>query len=381
MSSVEEIIAILKEDIDHAERQGFLPANLAMLKLQVATYERLAVLIEAQQDVVENSTFKDAPDYCGQCKSWHSDAVPHVILPHKESEEHHTGMMLAFFLDPKVARQLAIPDGEAPDGLHITLCFLGDVSEFTADVGHLKATVARFASDCVPLGGQTGGIGCFDPSEHSDNLVPVVALVNVQGLQEFRRKLAEMLDNAGVYIAKNYDYLPHITLLYADPDKPLPLRHLPVPAPLTFDTLWLCIGDERTPYKLGDTQHANNHSVSGATDTGSTTNDVLSSQESTVQLGGTPGSPDQVSVRTGGSACTVERILDLSQERTTDEIEEPYAEQTTHPQGNEAGTEQENTHEETSNGETNSLSPDITEDETNRERATKANPTDSTEGQ
>lgn len=162
----------------------------------------------------------------------------------------HDSIMIAFYPSPETAQQLAIPGGEDPSELHITLCYCGKLDEFTADLEHLKATVAQFASNNTPLGGSIGGIGRFTPSEHSENLSPVIALVNVPGLQEFRRSLASILDSAGVFIANDYDYTPHITLAYVDPDAPMPIQNIE-PLPLAFDTLWLCIGDQRIPYPLG----------------------------------------------------------------------------------------------------------------------------------
>ena len=141
--------------------------------------------------------------------------------------------------------------GEEPtEELHCTLCYLGTVDEFTPDIEHLKATVAKFASDNTPIGGSIGGLGRFCPSEHSEGLSPIIALINVPGLQEFRRRLASILDSAGVFVANNFDYTPHCTLCYVDPDAPMPIQNIKA-LPLTFDTIWLCIGDECISYPLG----------------------------------------------------------------------------------------------------------------------------------
>jgi len=222
---LEEMKGAIRDAAAHAEAEKFVPNELIVPALLLETSDRLTALSHFVQQFV----------------------VPTRV---KLQEDRHASIMVGFWLDPKTARRLAIPGGEAPDELHITLCYLGRVDEFTADIEHLKATVAKFAADSIPLGGSIGGIGRFTPSESSDNLSPIIALVNVPKLQEKRRLLAEMLDNAGVYIANDFDFLPHITLAYINPGAPMPISPVE-PLPLTFDTLWLCIGDERIPFRLG----------------------------------------------------------------------------------------------------------------------------------
>jgi 2'-5' RNA ligase len=159
--------------------------------------------------------------------------------------------MLGFWLDSDTAQRLALPGGEDPSELHITLCYLGKVDEFEGDIEHLKEVVRMFAASYPPLRGNVGGIGRFTPSDSSDNLSPVIALVNMPGLQERRQKLAKILDTIGANVANDFDYLPHCTLAYIDADAPMPISNIEALS-LRFDTLWLCIGDERISYKLGE---------------------------------------------------------------------------------------------------------------------------------
>src|SRR6266516_496564 len=100
--------------------------------------------------------------------------------------EQHTGMMIAFMLDPDTASQLALPNGEPPQDMHVTLAFLGDKNEVTLNIDQLKQELASFAAKSMPLEGATGGLGRFTPSDSSDNLSPVIALVNVPGLVAWR---------------------------------------------------------------------------------------------------------------------------------------------------------------------------------------------------
>ncbi len=157
--------------------------------------------------------------------------------------EQHTGMMIAFMLDPDTASHLALPDGEPPQDMHVTLAFLGDKNDVTLNIDQLKQELASFAAKAMPLEGTTGGLGRFTPSDSSDNLSPVIALVNVPGLVAWRAALVQRLSDTGVNVANDFDFTPHITLAYIDAD-----------VPLVFDQLCLAIGDDRTYFKIGTSQ-------------------------------------------------------------------------------------------------------------------------------
>jgi len=170
--------------------------------------------------------------------------------------QHHTGMMLALMLDDATAQRLAIVGGEPASELHITLAYLGDMDDPETDGRYQPDTmrepmvriVSAIASTASPLAGRVAGIGRFAPAE--TDTTPVLALVDVPGLAEFRAELVAALDQAGYFIADNHGYTPHITLAYIDQHAALPLKAMP-PLELQFDTVWLCIGDERIPFKLG----------------------------------------------------------------------------------------------------------------------------------
>src|SRR6266702_298162 len=167
--------------------------------------------------------------------------------------EQHTGMMIAFMLDPDTASHLALPDREPPQDMHVTLAFLGDKNDVTLNIDQLKQELASFAAKAMPLEGTTGGLGRFTPSDSSDNLSPVIALVNVPGLVAWRAALVQRLSDTGVNVANDFDFTPHITLAYIDADAPLPVESVPN-VPLVFDQLCLAIGDDRTYFKIGTSQ-------------------------------------------------------------------------------------------------------------------------------
>lgn len=169
----------------------------------------------------------------------------------------HTGIMVAFMIKPDVAAQLALPGGEPVEDLHCTLAYLGETNNGPVVEVALRDALAVFASSAQALRGQTGGIARFALSESSQGLSPIIALVNCPGLQEWRRKLVEIIESAGYHVASDFDFTPHITLKYIDSDDPMPVDDIPV-LPLVFDTICLAVGDERQYFPLQPTERQEN---------------------------------------------------------------------------------------------------------------------------
>jgi len=223
-------------------RQGSAqPAKKAVGKPQKAARREADALLLRVADALERLELRiDGKQFVG---------IPRNGSTSKEQ----TGMMLAFRIDPEVASQLALPGGEDPSELHCTLAFLGDMRKIQVDVEALKQAVADFASSAPPLTGKTGGVGRFTSSPSSDGKSPVIALVNAPGLQAWRQALVEHVEQAGVQVAKDFDYTPHITLAYVPDGAPMPIEQLPA-LPLTFESIILAIGGECTQFPLQGSQ-------------------------------------------------------------------------------------------------------------------------------
>lgn len=170
--------------------------------------------------------------------------------------QRHTGMMVAFLLDPENAQQLAIPDGEPSQDLHVTLVFLGDMEDEAqpgklhpaTSLENIKTILSAFAGNASPLQGKLGGIARFINPDAE--VTPVTVPINAPGLQEWRRRLVSVLESAGYGVANDFDFLPHITLAYIPADAPMPIEDIPDLA-LKFDTLCLAIGDDRFFFPIG----------------------------------------------------------------------------------------------------------------------------------
>ncbi len=157
------------------------------------------------------------------------------------------GAMISFTIPVDVAQQLAVPGGEAPEQLHITLAYLGK----GLDEGSLNdaAVVAeQVAAEHGPLSGTVGGIGAFPAGEDG---VPVYVPVDVPGLEILRQRLIDALDDAGVPYATNHGYTPHVTLAYAAPEDPLPDPVEPVD--VEFGTVTLAVDGDHQDFPLAGT--------------------------------------------------------------------------------------------------------------------------------
>lgn len=174
-----------------------------------------------------------------------------------EMLQQHTGMMIAFPIDSATAHQLALPDGESPDDMHVTLAFLGDMYDDprpgklhpAQSTDNLRMILSAFTANTTALHGRIGGIGRFvNPNKDT---TPIVASIDAPGLQEWRRRLINVLASAGYHIADDFDFLPHCTLAYVDGDASMPIDDIDGTIYLNFDTLLLAIGDDRYYFPIG----------------------------------------------------------------------------------------------------------------------------------
>jgi 2'-5' RNA ligase len=179
-----------------------------------------------------------------------------------EGTQPKTGIMLAFLLDAETAQQLAIPGGEPASELHVTLAYMGDLAEGFPEgklnpaltLEHISTVISSYARIVQPISGRIGGLGRFINPE--DERTPVYASVQAPGLQAFQRKLVEVIEQAGYWVAHDFDYTPHITLAYIEPEAEMPVDSVPI-LPLHFNTICLELGDNRSYFPIGPQRELN----------------------------------------------------------------------------------------------------------------------------
>ena len=149
-----------------------------------------------------------------------------------------SGAMVALYPSAEVAEHLAVEGGSPAGELHVTLAFLGDRAAVEDPAG-LAAQVQSAIAGTPPLSGEVGGIGIFP--DKGDG-TPVWVPVDVPGLAELRGSVVGALDAAGTPQVSEHGFTPHLTLGYD-----LPGLDPVDPTPVTFDTAYLVVGDDRYP--------------------------------------------------------------------------------------------------------------------------------------
>lgn len=161
--------------------------------------------------------------------------------------EEHSGMMIALFLDPALAKKLAVKGGEKADSLHVTLVYLPDNMDRLRAVA-LKKLCEGLAQTLAPLSGRISGKGVF---RNEDEGHVTYASVDLPGLPEFRQRLVSAVRHAGFTVALNHGFTPHVTLGYANKEIPVEVGG----HDLVFDDIVLMVGKDRTDFKLVGKQH------------------------------------------------------------------------------------------------------------------------------
>lgn len=141
----------------------------------------------------------------------------------------HTGFFVACFLDPSAAAALAQPGGEAPEDLHVTLCY---VPEWPTDAREEAiAALTGLARAMAPLSGVVSGTGRFQATASSDGNDVLIGLPDVPGLAGLRHAVVTTLAAAGIPQTSEHGWTPHVTLAYIAPDlteAPSIPRHVPI---------------------------------------------------------------------------------------------------------------------------------------------------------
>lgn len=158
----------------------------------------------------------------------------------------NSGVVIAFFLPVDLAKDLVVEGGLVPSDLHITLAYLGDKLDLSMQQT-IANVVSEFASNNQVIEGVINGVGLFNADSYGTR--PLYLSFDSKEIQPFRLALEQALANAGVVIASEHGFTPHITLKYVGNGEALP----PVNAatlPVKFDRLTFCWGDMRSSYEL-----------------------------------------------------------------------------------------------------------------------------------
>ncbi len=155
----------------------------------------------------------------------------------------HTGTMVALHIPHDIAKQVAIPGGESPETMHVTVAYLG---KNLTDEQKSGAFVAcrRIAQKCGPIKALLGGVGRFSASSTSEGNDVIYLSVDSPDLTRMRPMLIEELAIEGVVPNNLHGYVPHVTLAYIPTTAPHPLKRFP-PVAVEFSAISLTVADEK----------------------------------------------------------------------------------------------------------------------------------------
>ena len=169
-----------------------------------------------------------------------------LAIWHNESD---TSAMIAFKVPDALRDQLqaAYPfvDDETKDNLHVTLKYLGDSGNL--DIEAVKRACQNIASAIDPMSVTMQGVARFVSGGSED---PIVLTVDSPKLPALYGIVAQALKKEGVPFTDEYGFIPHVTLDYIPADDPMPIDTMS-PQDIDFDEVYLVVGDEWTPFKMG----------------------------------------------------------------------------------------------------------------------------------
>jgi 2'-5' RNA ligase len=249
--STKEVVPLARlEDLEDEQREN---AQVALQTAQAnadlaATKAKQAKEPAQQAPVPGNNQTRDEKNQANDGKKPGNDEK-------KQQESYSaTDAMIALMIPPEIGQQIALPDGEAVEDLHLMLAYLGDVTALQIDLALLAAALQTWASAQAPLAGRIAGCGRFDAPEGEP--IPLIALPDIPGLPEARQSLVQCLQMLGIDANGEHGYTPHITLKYQDASLPMPAFEVPH-LDLFFDSICLAIGKQRTFFPLlGQKQEA-----------------------------------------------------------------------------------------------------------------------------
>ena len=160
-----------------------------------------------------------------------------------EKSKQHTGTMVALHLPPDLASRIALPDGEAPSTMHVTLAYLGKDLTDEQKLAALCA-VRRFAQRSGVVHASLGGVGRFSASTTTEGRDVVYLSVDSPDITRLRPILLDELAAEGLVPSNVHGFVPHVTLAYVPVDAPTPLTRFR-PESVGFDRVSLTIADQQ----------------------------------------------------------------------------------------------------------------------------------------
>lgn len=167
------------------------------------------------------------------------------------AEDLPTCVIVALVPPPDVAANLALPGGDPPENLHLTLFHLGETDELGPFVvAEVLLAVRDVAARLAPITGTISGLGRFTAATVDSGQDVLYASLDSSDLEDLCACVEDALEAAGIEVddAADHGFTPHITLAHVAPGAPYP--DMPEPLTIRFDALHVWIGPQHIPVFL-----------------------------------------------------------------------------------------------------------------------------------
>lgn len=159
--------------------------------------------------VIDDGTAKDGAQAFAICTNMYAG---------KKEIIEHEGAMVALPVPEAfhLTQDLSFPEGSDVlpiDEMHVTLAFLGDVTDEKIDPEKLFTVVEKFTKSQAPVIGSINGYGIFKET-HLDDKECLWLSLDAPALPKLREDLLKVLIQGGFNPATNHGFTPHITVAY-----------------------------------------------------------------------------------------------------------------------------------------------------------------------
>lgn len=164
---------------------------------------------------------------------------------HAYQGEHSTDVMIAFEIEDDVAAQLALPDGDPPEELHITLGYFGEASN-TITRESMLILAHQLAREVPPMDVLLNGIGRFSSEDGDD---ACVVLIDHPLLPSIYTRMLDLANELQVNYQPSHGYTPHLTLGWLNREAKMPTQRW-TPIKVRIASIALHYGNDVHPIPL-----------------------------------------------------------------------------------------------------------------------------------
>lgn len=149
----------------------------------------------------------------------HEIAIKLIDAITKRADELHTGTFIGLKVPPEIAEKIAVEGGEPPGDMHITLWYSKGLT--AEQIQKVEEIFKHFWSENPSLHVELTGVDAFEPSESSDGLKPIYAVVDSPDIMALQKFFVETLAESGIKSDSEHaaKYIPHVTLKYEQSGK------------------------------------------------------------------------------------------------------------------------------------------------------------------